>query len=299
MRTFIVPVQPAAESLESYVTRCLAHPSHVEVRGWIRAGRVLVDGQPGKPGRYVRGGQAITVDLPPLRPHAARPEALPLPILHLDDQLVVVVKPAGMATHPSPGWWSGSCVNALLGAIADWPGVGGVAGPGVIHRLDRDTSGLLVFARSDEAHRLLNADLRARRIGRQYLAWVEGACEGERTLSAPLRWDPAFEAPERRVHVHPDGREAITHVRPLVVTSERSLVELRLETGRTHQIRVHMAHAGHPVVGDVLYGTPGPTLALHARQLTLTHPMTGETLTWQAPPPDTWRLWGEDAFRNP
>ena len=263
----------------------------MQVRGWIRDGRVLVNGAPGKAGRFVRSGQVITVDLPPLQAHAAAAENLDLPLRYRDDHLVVVAKPAGMATHPSPGWWRGSCVNALLGAIAEWPGVGGVAGPGVVHRLDRDTTGLLVFALSDPAHRQLNDDFRTRQIARRYLAWVEGELSGESLLTGPLRWDPEFASPDRRVHVHPEGRPARTRYRCLGSRNGRTLVELSLETGRTHQIRVHMANLGHPVIGDALYGQQGPALALHAYHLELVHPITGEPMVWMEPPPVSWETW--------
>ncbi|MEB3196316.1 MAG: RluA family pseudouridine synthase [Candidatus Sericytochromatia bacterium] len=225
-----------------------------------------------------------------LRPHAAVPQPLELPVRYLDDDLVVVVKPAGMATHPGPGWWQGSCVNALLFHIPTWPGVGGVAGPGIVHRLDVETSGLLLFARSQRAHRPLLETVAQRRMRRGYLAWVEGQVDDAGWVEAPLGRD---DHDTQRVVVRSDGKAALTHYAPLCQREGRSLLRLQLETGRTHQIRVHMAHRGWPVVGDRRYGTAGPVMALHAGFLALAHPITGEPLQWIEGPPATWDPWGE------
>ncbi|MEB3329428.1 MAG: RluA family pseudouridine synthase [Candidatus Sericytochromatia bacterium] len=226
----------------------------------------------------------------PLRPHPALPRDLPLPIRHLDDDVVVVAKPGGMATHPGPGWWQASCVNALLHAVPHWPGVGGVAGPGIVHRLDRDTSGLLVFARSDRAHRPLLEDAAAHRLGRVYLAWVEGVVAAPGEVDAPLGRD---DDDRQQVVVREDGKAARTRYAPVAIRGGRTLLQVWPETGRTHQIRVHLAHRGWPIVGDVRYGTPGEALLLHAWHLALTHPGTGEACAWTEPPPATWGELGE------
>ena len=279
-------------SLERYLAAELGL-DYLEVRRWIKAGHVSVDGQPAKASRHLRPGQRIEVEPPPPRPHAAGAEALPLPIRYLDADLVVVAKPAGMASHPGPGWWRGSCVNALLHAIPDWPGIGGVAGPGIVHRLDRDTSGLLIFARSGAAHQGLLTAMRERRIARKYLAWVTGSLTGSGTLDAPLARDPAD---SRRMAVQPQGKPALTHYRAMLTGPERSLLLLQLETGRQHQIRVHLADIGHPVWGDQVYGTvegaQGSLMALHAGFLAFAHPISGERLSFTEPVPAAWAALG-------
>jgi 23S rRNA pseudouridine1911/1915/1917 synthase len=286
--TFTVPADVTPQALETFVAAQLG-VDRLAVRTWVQSGLVTVDGAPGKASRYVTPGQVIAASPPPPAPHEAEPQDLPLPIRHEDEHLVVVAKPAGMATHPGPGWWKGSCVNALLFAVPHWPGVGGVAGPGIVHRLDRDTSGLLVFAKTDAAHQALLKAVKERDFDREYLAWVEGRLEGEGTVDAPLERDP--DEPQK-VAVRPDGKPAVTHWRAIASGDERSLLAVRLETGRNHQIRVHMAHLGHPVVGDPVYGRGGETMALHAWKLGFDHPVTGKRLALEEAPPASWAAWG-------
>lgn len=282
---FVAPPCDPPLSLEAFVAARVEDVSLHVIRGWIRDGSVLVDGEKAKATRWLRPDQVIEVFVPPPAPHEAQPEDLPLPIRYEDDHLVVVSKPAGMATHPGPGWWKGSCVNALLFAIRDWPGIGGVAGPGIVHRLDRDTSGLLVFAKSKAAHQSLLKAVGERQFEREYLAWVEGRLEGGGTLTFPLARDPAEPS---RVAVLESGKAAITHYESLQSDDARSLVRLRLETGRTHQIRVHLQHIGHPIWGDEVYGTPRGGMALHAARLAFSHPITGDRLEFVDDLPDTW-----------
>lgn len=292
---FHVAPDTPPQSLETYVAHLLGNVDRLTVRNWTQQGLVLVDGQPGKASRYVRPGQVITVAVPPPRPHEAVPEALPLPIRYADEHLLVVAKPAGMATHPGPGWWRGSCVNALLHAVTDWPGVGGVAGPGIVHRLDRDTSGLLVFAKTDQAHQVLLAVAKERRWQRHYLAWVEGRLAGQGSIDLPLGRD---DEDRQRVCVRADGKPALTHWRALQAGDDRSLLSLQLETGRNHQIRVHLSAIGHPVCGDPVYGRAHGGMALHAVHLAFAHPITGEALTFTEPVPDTWVRFGDDPVRT-
>lgn len=285
----VVPADVAPQALETFVAGQLPDVDRLEARDWVKAHRVLVDGKPYKSTRYVQPGQLITVDPPPLRPHEAEPQALDLPIRYEDEDLVVVAKPAGMATHPGPGWWKGSCVNALLHAIRDWPGISGVAGPGIVHRLDRDTSGLLIFAKSQRAHPILLDACRRQAVRREYLAWVEGRLEGQGTIEAPLGRDDA--QPERVV-VRPDGKPAVTHWEAIAHADDRTLLRIRLETGRNHQIRVHMASIGHAVWGDPVYGKPAAFMALHAWKLAFAHPVTGRALELTEPPPAAWEALG-------
>jgi 23S rRNA pseudouridine1911/1915/1917 synthase len=287
-QTYTVPPDVTPQALETFVAAQLG-VDRLEVRKWVQAGLVTVDGAPGKASRYVQPGQVIEASPPPPKVHEAEPQDLPLPIRYQDAHLVVVAKPAGMATHPGPGWWKGSCVNALLHAVPAWPGVGGVAGPGIVHRLDRDTSGLLVFAKTDAAHQALLKAVKERDFDREYLAWVEGRLEGEGTIDAPLERNP--DDPQK-VMVRPDGKSAVTHWRAIESGDARSLLAVKLETGRNHQIRVHMAHIGHPVVGDPVYGHGGALMALHAWRLAFEHPLTGDRLAFEEPAPERWAGFG-------
>ncbi|MBC7542042.1 MAG: RluA family pseudouridine synthase [Candidatus Sericytochromatia bacterium] len=287
--TYSVAPDTIPQSLETYVASQMPGTDRLDVRQWVKDGRVMVDGQPGKASRYVTVGQQIAVTPPPPRLHEAVPQALDLPIRFQDEALIVVSKPTGMATHPGPGWWKGSCVNALLHAISDWPGVGGVAGPGIVHRLDRDTTGLLIFAKTDRAHQALLTAMRERQIERQYVAWVVGHLEEAGMIDAPLARDP--EDPQR-VCVREDGKNAVTHWRTLRVETDRTLLALRLGTGRNHQIRVHMASRGNPVWGDPVYGTAEAFMALHAWQLRFPHPITGIEMAFEEPVPPQWQALG-------
>lgn len=288
----LVPTDVAPQALETFVANMLPDTDRLRVREWAKEGRVLVDGVKSKSTRYVAGGQRILVTPPPLKPHEAEPQDLDLPIRYQDEDLLVVAKPVGMATHPGPGWWKGSCVNALLHAVRDWPGISGVAGPGIVHRLDRDTSGLLIFAKSQRAHQALLEACRTHAVRREYLAWVSGRLEGHGKIDAPLGRD---DAQTERVIVRPDGKSAVTHWQAIAPGDVRSLLRVRLETGRNHQIRAHMAHLGHAVWGDPVYGHPPatePFMALHAWKLAFRHPVTGEELHLTEPPPAAWEALG-------
>jgi 23S rRNA pseudouridine1911/1915/1917 synthase len=290
-QTLLVPADAVPQALERFVAARLGTVDYLTVRAWAQAGLVLVDGLPGKASRYVQPGQRIEVTPPPPKAHEAVPEDLPLPIRFADEHLVVVAKPAGMATHPGPGWWRGSCVNALLHAIPEWPGVGGVAGPGIVHRLDRDTTGILTFAKTDAAHQALLAMAKDRLWDRYYLAWVQGRLEGAGTIDRPL--GRSDEDPQK-VCVRPDGKPAVTHWRSLQARDDRSLISLKLDTGRNHQIRVHLAAIGHPILGDEAYGEAADGMMLHAVHLAFTHPVTGDPLRFTEPTPPSWRPYGED-----
>lgn len=302
------------ERLDAFVARIVPDLDRARAGEWIRAGRVEVVGRsPLKPSLWLRAGDRVRVR--PLPPAAAeaRPEPLSLPILYADQHLAVVVKPAGMATHPGPGWWSGSAVNALLHHIPHWRPIGGIATPGIVHRLDRDTSGLLLFANGAEAQQRLLADMQARRIERRYLALAQGELAGAGTIDRPLARDAL--RPDRMA-VSADGKTAVTHWRALGSQSGATLLALALDTGRNHQIRVHLADLGHAVVGDPWYGAPTapdraapggppapddtapttsdpPTVAmrLHAYYLAVPHPLTGHRLTFLSMPP--WLEWAD------
>jgi 23S rRNA pseudouridine1911/1915/1917 synthase len=278
--------------------------SRTRVQKLLAQGLVTVGGRPAKKSETVEEGMTIEVMVPPAEPVDLTPEDIPLDIVFEDDELLVVDKRAGMVVHPAPGHRSGTLVNALLWHVPDLAGVGGRARPGLVHRLDKDTSGLLVVAKTDRAHRALADALRARRVKRLYVAAAWGhLAESPVTIDAPIARDPRH---RKRMAVVEGGRRAVTRARVRERWLRADLLDVALQTGRTHQIRVHLAHLGHPVVGDATYGAGwerglgGPTrrwvdeLArratrqfLHAAQLSFEHPVSGERLRFTSPlPPD-------------
>jgi len=250
-------------------------------------GQVLVDGRPQKPAFRLRAGQRVRVLAPPHDPLGVGPEPIPLRIVREDADILVVDKPAGMTVHPAPGHPQGTLVNAVLAHVPELSGIAGSLRPGIVHRLDKDTSGLLVIAKTDAAYRSLVSQLRARAVTRAYLALVRGTVRSDREkITAPIGRHPVHRT---RMAVVPRGRPAVTHVTVVERLGGATLVECRLETGRTHQIRVHLRHLGHPVLGDPVYGgAPGGIArqALHAARLEFTHPRTGERIVCTAPLPE-------------
>jgi 23S rRNA pseudouridine1911/1915/1917 synthase len=269
----------------------------------IETGHVLVNGRAPRKRDVPGPGDRITVRLPAPEPSSLTPEALPLSVVYEDADLLVLDKAPGMVVHPAPGHRSGTLVNALLHRVGDLSGIGGVLRPGIVHRLDRDTSGLMLVAKHDAAHRWLSDELRARRVRRVYLAACWGHLADDAvTVDAPIARHPTD---RRRMAVVEGGRRAVTHFRRLERWHAADLVRAELETGRTHQIRVHLLHLGHPVVGDATYGAGrergfagsahrwAVQLArrarrqfLHAAELRFRTPQ-GEAMRFQAPlPPD-------------
>jgi 23S rRNA pseudouridine1911/1915/1917 synthase len=269
----------------------------------IAKGLVLVNGRPVRSSQRLQPGDLIAITVPAPEKIDLEPEAIPLDIVYEDADLLVVNKPSGLVVHPAAGNARGTLVNALLQHCPDLPGIGGCLRPGIVHRLDKDTSGLLLVSKTDLAHSGLAAQLKERRIKRSYLALVHGEVRCERgTIDAPLGRDPRD---RKRMAVVSGGRQARTHYR----VRERfpgadlnagdqgyTLLEVELETGRTHQIRVHLAYIGHPVAGDPVYGRrrlragrqPHLNLtgqALHAYRIAFAHPRTGEALAFEAPLP--------------
>ena len=250
---------------------------------------VTVNGAPCRPSQAVRVGDLVELTIPPPTPLDLAPEDIPVPIVYEDDDLLVVDKPAGLTVHPAPGHPSHTLVNALLALRPNLSGIGGTQRPGIVHRLDKDTSGLMLVAKRDAAHHSLAAQLQARRVHKRYLALVWGCPRPESgTVDAPIARHPAD---RKRMAVVQGGRASVTHYTVLERFPEASLVEARPVTGRTHQIRVHMASLGCPLVGDALYGPRKTTLVarhfLHAASLAFRLPSTGETVKVSAPlPPD-------------
>lgn len=283
----------AGRRLDVVIAGRLPSLSRTRIAQLASGGRVRVDGRPRKPAFRVRRGQAVEVAVPAPVPSGVRPEALSIEVVLEDADLVVVNKPAGMTVHPAPGHPSGTLVNALLARVRDLSGIGGELRPGVVHRLDKDTSGLLVVAKTDAAHRALASQFKAHTARRTYLAVVRGRVRrDDGTVAAPLGRHPVRRL---RIAVVARGRQAVTHYTVLERYRDATLLACRLETGRTHQIRVHLAHIGHPVLGDPVYGRArAPEMArqaLHAARLEFVHPRTGRPVVCTAPvPPDLAQL---------
>ena len=300
-----VPPEAAEDRLDRHLAARL-DVSRSRAHRWIEEGRVRVEGRPAKPSQALAAGNRVECEVPPPEPDdRVRPEAGALSVLHADPHLVVVDKPAGLTVHPGAGRATGTLAHRLLHDYPDIAGVGGPGRPGIVHRLDRDTSGVMVVARTEAAHRALARAFAARKVDKRYLAVVYGVPEEAGVVEAPIGRHPQE---RKRMTVRPDGRPSRTTWRRLATASGAALVELTIETGRTHQIRVHMKHARHPLIGDPVYGEsrwkglPGsraqaalrafPRPALHAWRLAFEHPATGERVAFEAPVPDDLRgLW--------
>lgn len=265
--------------------------SRARVAGLIKEGAVLLNGGKCKPASKVKAGDVVSLVIPPVEEPRVSPEPIPVKIVYEDGDVLVVNKPRGMVTHPGAGVSSGTLVNALLFHAGGLSGIGGVIRPGIVHRLDKNTSGLLVVAKNDEAHRALASQLKTREMKRIYLALVHGEPKEERfTVDAPIGRHPVHR--KKMAVVREGGKRAVSHFEVLRRYGGYSLLECSLETGRTHQIRVHLSHAGYPVVGDDVYGRrkeelPGaPRHALHAAEIRFHHPGTGEPMRFCAPLPE-------------
>ena len=275
--------------LDAFLARELPDLSRSRVQQLLEQGCILAEGKPGKKNLRLCPGMRVTLDLPEAEPLELLPEEVPLDILYEDEELLVINKPKGMVVHPAPGHESGTLVNALLHHCGDsLSGIGGVKRPGIVHRLDKDTSGLMLAAKTDRAHASLAAQLSDHSLHRVYEALLIGTPRaGEGTVDLPVGRHPRDR--KKMAAGVPGGRNAVTHYRVLEVFPGYSHVECRLETGRTHQIRVHMASLGHPVAGDPLYGGKCPlplsSQCLHAREICFRHPVTGQEMTFASPLP--------------
>lgn len=260
--------------------------SRSQIQRWIEDGHVKVNDQPVKPKYKLAVGDVVTIEPEKPKKIDLVPENIPLDIVYEDDDVIVVNKPQGMVVHPAPGHPDHTLVNALM-YHSPLSTINGEFRPGIVHRIDKDTSGLLMVAKNDMAHRSLAAQLKAKTNEREYVALVHGVIkEDQGTIDAPLGRSPKD---RKKQAVVADGRHAVTHFKVLKRYQHYTLVSCRLETGRTHQIRVHMKYIGHPLAGDPLYGPrktlPGNGQYLHARLLGFKHPRTGKQLTFTAPLP--------------
>jgi 23S rRNA pseudouridine1911/1915/1917 synthase len=299
--------EAAGKRLDQFLASHLPDTSRARVQQLISQAKVCVDGKPGRPALHLRGSERIEIMCEVLRPplHAI-PEDIPLKIVYQDEDIAVVDKPAGMMVHAGAGSTDdqrnrGTLVNALLYRFGELSGVGGDLRPGIVHRLDKETSGLLVVAKSDAAHRKLSAQFSARKVKKTYVALVHGWLKNDRgTVAAAISRDTRRR--NRMTTRRSGGREAVTHYevqrRIQSEFGKFSLLRIGIETGRTHQIRVHMASISHPVVGDTLYGAPReiqsksqaaislPRNFLHAAELQFAHPRHGQLLSYSSPVPE-------------
>jgi 23S rRNA pseudouridine1911/1915/1917 synthase len=278
--------------LDAYLHEKLPEYSRSRLQNWIREGRVLVNGAAARPSGLIRGAEVIDVapgQMPPLRAEA---EDIPVSVLYEDEGVVVIDKPAGMVVHAGAGAHSGTLVNALLHRFASLSSVGGDLRPGIVHRLDRFTSGALVVAKTDAAHRALAAQFSSRTVEKIYLALVEGALKGAGRIQNPIIRDPKNRA--RMTARLAGGRTALTDWEAVQAFAGFTMLKIRLGTGRTHQIRAHMAAIGHPVAGDRLYGaktSPWNRFFLHAHRLGFRIPAAGEDVVVESPLPPELADW--------
>lgn len=272
-------VRQGGMRLDHFLAGQLPEMTRSQLHRLIADGLAAVNGQTGRPAQKVRQGDQVSLSVPPPVPVEIMPQEMPLSIRYQDEAIIVIDKPAGLSVHPGPGHPDHTLVNALLAHCPDIQGVGGEIRPGIVHRLDKDTSGLMVAAKTHQAHLSLSEQIKRRQVTKGYLALAAGKVEPPAgQIEAPIGRHPYH---RQRMAVVPDGREARTSYRALEYVNGYTLLELCLETGRTHQIRVHLAHLGHPLLGDAVYGKAGPLVErhfLHASQLGFRHPTTGEWL---------------------
>lgn len=298
LRVVLVESDQDGTRLDHFLTALLPEQSRSQLQRLIKDGRVTGPGGDLRPSTQVRAGQTFTIDIPPPEPTTVEPEALPLRIVYEDDDVVVLDKPPGMVVHPAAGHRTGTLVNALLHHVKGLSGIGGELRPGIVHRLDRGTSGLMVVAKHDAAHQELSRQFSDREVEKEYVALVWGVVQAGRRIDAAIGRDPKdrqkMSTRARR------ARSAVTRVTWARHFKGVSLLKVAIATGRTHQIRVHLSAIGHPIVGDPTYGgvhrrVPGDLRAvmrlerpfLHAARLSFTHPTDGRRVDFDSPlPPD-------------
>ncbi len=288
MEEMKLTAEASAPRLDKYLAEALP-VSRTQLTNAIKDGHVTLCGRTAKPGDKVKAGDEIVVRLPEPEPSTVEAEDIPLDIVYEDEDIAVVNKPQGMVVHPAPGHASGTLVGGLLSALNNLSGVGGQMRPGIVHRLDKDTSGLLVVAKNDAAHAALSAQLADKSANRVYFAVVHGNIKEDAIdIDKPIG---RSNSDRKKMAVDARGRRAVTHIRVLERFGEFTLVRAALETGRTHQIRVHLASISHPVAGDPVYGPKAVRLhkegqLLHAGELSFIHPSTKERVTFTAPLPE-------------
>lgn len=286
---WLVEPEDIGERVDKFLATMQEEWSRSQLQSWIKAGLLTVNGKPIKGNYRLQGDDEVTLMVPPAREVDIQPENIPLDVVYEDSDVIVVNKQRGLVVHPAPGHYSGTLVNALLYHCRDLSGINGVLRPGIVHRIDKDTSGLLMAAKNDKAHESLANQLKDHTVTRRYIALVHGVISHEKgTIDAPIGRDPKNR--QQMAVVFENSKPAISHFVVLERFKEHTLVEMKLETGRTHQIRVHMKYIGHPLVGDPKYGPKNlfsiEGQALHAKTLGFNHPTTGEHLEFHAQLPD-------------
>lgn len=285
--TFTIEEEVQGERIDKVLSSLNEEWSRTQIAGWIQDGNIKVNGENVKAKYKVKEGDFIEVDVPDPEPLEVIPEQMDLDIVYEDEDVLVVNKPKGMVVHPAPGHMTGTLVNGLMYHCKDLSGINGVLRPGIVHRIDKDTSGLLMVAKNDMAHQSLVDQLVEKSVIRKYTALVHGRIPHEKgTIDAPIGRDPKD---RQKQAVVDNGKHAVTHFRVLERIGNYTLIECKLETGRTHQIRVHMNYIGYPLVGDPKYG-PKKTIdfggqVLHAGVLGFVHPRTKELLQFEVEPP--------------
>jgi 23S rRNA pseudouridine1911/1915/1917 synthase len=287
--TRTVEMMDDGKRIDRWVSDEISNESRSRIQQLIKSGNISVNGLSVKTSYRMKTGDEVCVHVPEPEPLNVAPENIPLDIVYEDTSVIVVNKPRGMVVHPAPGHMGGTLVNALLGHCHDLSGINGVMRPGIVHRIDKETSGLLMVAKTDEAHHSLAAQLKDKTTKRLYLAIVHGILpHDEGTINAPI--GRADKDRKKMAVTDKNSKQAVTHFKVLERFSKFTFVACRLETGRTHQIRVHMAFIGHPLAGDPKYG-PRKTLpiqgqALHAAELGFVHPVTQKFMLFRAPLPE-------------
>jgi 23S rRNA pseudouridine1911/1915/1917 synthase len=294
---FVVPSDFAGQRLDRFLVSVLEQYSRSQIQKLIADGHVTVAHREARANLTVHEGDRVAIDLPKVEPPKVSAEALPLEILYQDSDIAVLNKPAGMVVHPAAGHAAGTLVNALLHHIRDLSGIGGEARPGIVHRLDRGTSGVMVIAKNDAAHRELARQFHDREIEKEYVALVWGVVQAGRRIDAAIGRDPVHR--QKMSSRARRARHAVTRITRAHHLRGVTLCQIAIHTGRTHQIRVHLSAIGHPIVGDSLYGglrrrVPGDLRAvqrldrpfLHAERLAFKHPRDGRTMEFSAPLPD-------------
>ena len=290
MEKVVVEENTQKKRIDSYIVDKNINLSRTAIKRLLDEGKILVNGKKQKPSYKPEVGDIITIEIPEPEEVELKPQDIPIDIIYEDKDIIVVNKPKGMVVHPANGNPDGTLVNAILAKCKDsLSGIGGEIRPGIVHRLDKDTSGLLIIAKNDQAHINMSKQIQDRKVIKKYIALVKGVIgENTATIDMPIARSTKD---RKKMAVDPKGKEAITHYKVLQRYDKYTLLEIKIDTGRTHQIRVHMSYIGHPVVGDMQYsngknefGIEGQML--HSRYLEFDHPITGKRLKLEAPLPE-------------